>query len=286
MAAAGFDRFLDELECPVCLLVPRDLPVPACPVGHIVCQTCRENMERCPTCGRRMLAGGTNMLANRMIEEIPHSCKFEEFGCEVRQPLVELVNHEANCPQRTIKCPYLNCNQVVRIRKYYDHALANNCTRGRDTLLFPTSGTSICSSRITTRRDVQSFLDSNNLSWKLHAFQDSSTFQKLFYFHQHYFYERQSFCFYVTIAEHFTVSEKYLAKLKLRNFNDERRYLTSVQNVMSMDSAPKDVDDVFASPFVMLVPRSMMCGFLKWVEVDGEGTKHADVEMTIDILDS
>ena len=120
MAAAGFDRFLDELECPVCFLVPRDLPVPACPVGHIVCQTIKngENMERCPTCGRQMLAGGTNTLANRMIEEIPHSCKFEEFGCDIRQPLVELVIHEANCPQRTIKCPDLWCNQVVRIRKY------------------------------------------------------------------------------------------------------------------------------------------------------------------------
>ena len=160
-------------------------------------------------------------------------------------------------------------------------ALSNNCTRGRDTLLFPTRGTSICESRITTRRNVQSFLDSTDLSWKLHAFEDRD---KFFYFHQHYFYEEQSFCFYVTVAEHFTVSENYLAKLKLRNFNDERKYLTSVQNVMSMDSAPKDVDEVFASPFVMLVPRSTMCGFLKWVEVDGEGTKHAEINMTIDIL--
>ena len=282
MAAAGFDRFLDELECPVCLLIPRDLPVPACPVGHILCQTCRENMERCPTCGRRMLAEGTNTLANRMIEEIPHSCKFEEFGCEIRQPLVNLVNHEANCPQRTIKCPYLGCNQVVRIRKYYDHALSNNCAP-RNNLLFPTRGNSICSSRITTRQNVQRYLDSTDVTWKLHAFEERD---KFFYFHQHYFSDRQSFCFYVTVAEHFTVSERYLAKLKLGNFNDERKYLTSVQNVMSMDSAPKDVDEVFASPFVMLVPRSIMCGFLKWVEVDGEGTKHADVEMTIDILDS
>ena len=226
-----------------------------------------------------MLADGTNTLANRMIEEIPHSCKFEEFGCEIRQRLVELVNHEAKCPERTIKCPYLKCNQVVQIRKYYEHALAHNCAP-RNNLLFPTRGNSICSSRMTTRRTVQSFLDSTDLSWKLHAFEDRD---KLFYLHQHYFYERQSFCFYVTIAEHFTVSEMYLAKLKLRNFNDDRKYLTSVQNVMSMDSAPKDVDGIFASPYVMLVPRSTMCGFLKWVEVDGEGTKHRDIEMIIDI---
>ena len=27
-----------SLQCPVCLLIPRTLPVPACPSGHIMCQ--------------------------------------------------------------------------------------------------------------------------------------------------------------------------------------------------------------------------------------------------------
>ena len=102
--------------------------------------------------------------------------------------LVNLVNHEANCPQRTIKCPYLGCSQVVRIRKYYDHALSNNCAP-RNNLLFPTRGNSICSSRITTRQNVQRYLDSTDVTWKLHAFEERD---KLFYFHQHYFSDRQT----------------------------------------------------------------------------------------------
>ena len=40
----------ESLQCPVCLLIPRALPVPACPAGHIICQACREKVTLCPTC--------------------------------------------------------------------------------------------------------------------------------------------------------------------------------------------------------------------------------------------
>ena len=227
-----------------------------------------------------------------MIEEIPHPCKFEEFGCQIEQRLDELVDHEENCPQRTIKCPSLKCNQVIQIRKYYDHALANNCVR-RNHLLFPSlpwDGSSISQSRLTTTQgiDVHGLL-STDWSWKMHAFYfernaNHPSTMKFFYFHRHYFSSKKIWAFYISLAEHFSVAEQYLAKLTLKNFNDERKYLTNVQNVVSMDSAPKDKDAVLASPYAMLVPQSMMCGFLKWVEVDGEGTKHADIEMAIEIL--
>ena len=36
----GMDM-LEELECPVCFEMPHQLPIPACPKGHIVCKTCR-----------------------------------------------------------------------------------------------------------------------------------------------------------------------------------------------------------------------------------------------------
>ena len=31
----------EDLECPVCFSIPRELPIPSCSAGHIVCQTCR-----------------------------------------------------------------------------------------------------------------------------------------------------------------------------------------------------------------------------------------------------
>ena len=30
----------EKVECPVCLMVPREGPVPCCPVGHIICSPC------------------------------------------------------------------------------------------------------------------------------------------------------------------------------------------------------------------------------------------------------
>ena len=36
-----------QVECPVCLTMPReDRPVPCCPLGHIVCSTCKDNLIR------------------------------------------------------------------------------------------------------------------------------------------------------------------------------------------------------------------------------------------------
>ena len=29
------------VECPVCLVIPRSLPIPCCPAGHIMCRPCR-----------------------------------------------------------------------------------------------------------------------------------------------------------------------------------------------------------------------------------------------------
>ena len=44
--------FEKDLECPVCLSIPREMPIPACPAGHIVCRTCKTKVQECPTCKR------------------------------------------------------------------------------------------------------------------------------------------------------------------------------------------------------------------------------------------
>ena len=128
-AATGLERFMmSELECPVCLLIPREIPVGACPVGHIVCKNCQANVESCPTCRRQLLRDGTNTIVNKMIGEVPHPCKYKQFGCVIKQRLNELVEHESKCPERTIKCPYLKCNEEVQIKKFRDHAKSNDCS--------------------------------------------------------------------------------------------------------------------------------------------------------------
>merc|ERR1719500_927886 len=48
-------EFRKLVECPVCLLTPREGPVPCCPQGHLFCLPCLDKLkdvERvdCPTC--------------------------------------------------------------------------------------------------------------------------------------------------------------------------------------------------------------------------------------------
>merc|ERR1719282_1535705 len=64
------DDWLEKLlECPVCFNVPRDLPIPQCTAGHIVCRKCKSSITNCPTCRRRMYFDGTSSLAASLIEK-------------------------------------------------------------------------------------------------------------------------------------------------------------------------------------------------------------------------
>ena len=130
MADTGLthDDWMEKLlECPICLNVPKDLPIPACPVGHIICKNCRTSVTSCPTCRRKLSQVGASSLAASMIEKIPHKCKFAEFGCEVKVLLSQLKNHEEKCPERTIKCPMKSCGTVVQLKKFREHALEKKC---------------------------------------------------------------------------------------------------------------------------------------------------------------
>ena len=341
MATAGFDRFLGELECPVCLLIPREGPVGACSVGHLVCKTCRKNVETCPTCRRPMPKDGTNTIVNKMIEEIAHSCKYSKFGCEVKARLVELVDHESRCPERTIKCPYLKCNEEVQIKKYRDHAscsFGNSGTKPAYTSFHLYNGQSIESKlsknhywhmkaiksktrdvqlrllkvdvteeEVKTCVDCQRYFVSDDSFQKhfqevhrkedfpsptidVYATSSSSSSSprislqsknkrgEIFYLHQYFFSKEQSFAFYVTGD-----AEKSLVKITLKNSNDPRKFHATVQNVISMDSAPRNSDEVLASKDVMFVPWRQMSGFLKWIEKDEE--KYSAIQTTVDIID-
>ena len=120
-------KLSSKLECPICFNVPRDLPIPACPAGHIICKFCRPSVTECPTCRRRLYDDGTSSLAASMIEFVPHKCKFSEYGCEEKDYLHELKNHEEKCAERTVKCPASKCGAQVQLKKFEEHAEENEC---------------------------------------------------------------------------------------------------------------------------------------------------------------
>ena len=104
------------LECPVCLSLPRDLPVPCCPSGHIVCRSCRSAVKRCPICRQKMPANLTNSVVGSLIEQVEHKCKFSDQGCKVKMMLKDLVTHEKQCPERTFNCPFNGCAKLVKLK--------------------------------------------------------------------------------------------------------------------------------------------------------------------------
>ena len=118
--------------------------------------------------------------------------------------------------------------------------------------------------------------DSN---WPMRVFEDHG---KIFYLHRHFFSVEQTFAFYITSTSE---ADKFLAKMTLKNQNDERKPLSITQNVISMELAPTDKKSVLASKSVMFVHWRTMSGFLKWANntLDGKQVKKSIIQTTINI---
>lgn len=124
------DDWIEKLlECPVCFNIPRDLPIPQCPAGHIICKSCRDPVSTCTTCRRRLYQDGTSSLAASLIEKVPHKCKFSAYGCEVKDLLGPLKVHEEKCAERTIKCPSFQCKANIQVKKFEEHLKESNCCK-------------------------------------------------------------------------------------------------------------------------------------------------------------
>ena len=123
LAASQVTKIRSQLECPVCFNIPRDLPIPSCPSGHIVCRSCKERVRDCPTCRQPMPANSTNSLVGALIEQVEHRCKYNDQGCKVKMMLKDLVTHEKQCQERTFNCPYGGCSQLVKLKDFDNHAL-------------------------------------------------------------------------------------------------------------------------------------------------------------------
>ena len=111
------DNLKKQIECPICLEVPRKGPVYACPNGHLVCQRCKQ--ESCPTC-MEDVGDNKSLVAVAVIENILHDCKFVE--CEEKFPLGNIEKHEKVCKHRVVACPdILNCVVKVPLSNLLTH---------------------------------------------------------------------------------------------------------------------------------------------------------------------
>ena len=115
------------LECPVCLTVPRKAPIFQCTRGHIVCGECKPNVTTCPQCQIPM-DNIRSLVSEKVLEQLPTSCKYVDHGCQVEMMRDVLVEHEKNCQNRIVNCVQLSCQQKVPLSSLLNHIGTNHRT--------------------------------------------------------------------------------------------------------------------------------------------------------------
>merc|ERR1719188_1852575 len=86
----------------------------------------------CPTCrvqyySKNVKIAVPNSLASSLIETVLHKCKFSQYHCNVEMRLDEIVNHEKKCPERTVKCPKISCQEKLQQKTFYEYASVSKC---------------------------------------------------------------------------------------------------------------------------------------------------------------
>jgi hypothetical protein len=98
--------WLEMLECPICLELPRCGPVHNCINGHLFCQSCLSKITKCPVC-RSPEIHCRNLIAEQVIQvtlkSVPINCRFKE--CNINALLKDLGEHEKVCTYREVACP-------------------------------------------------------------------------------------------------------------------------------------------------------------------------------------
>jgi len=97
-----------ELECPVCLIIPRSFPIFQCRLGHSICSECHPRLprpyrsRRCPVCQAKYCNPPTrNFLAEKLIECVRRTCRFDFHGCDFSiSDSDSLISHETTCQFR------------------------------------------------------------------------------------------------------------------------------------------------------------------------------------------
>jgi len=147
-----------QIECPVCLEVPRKGPVFACTNGHLVCKRCKQ--DTCPTC-MGDVGDNKSLVALAVIENILHDCKFAE--CEEEFPLKDIEEHEKICEHRFVACPYYGqCDEMVALSKLVDHLSKNACSSNRVPLKVVES-----SGALKFNLSILEKLQNPQISWKM-----------------------------------------------------------------------------------------------------------------------
>ena len=263
------DVLAASLECPVCFNVPRDLPIPQCPSGHIVCKDCRRSLRECPTCRRRLFADNNSSIAAFLIDHIPHKCKFNEFGCEEKGFLSDIKIHEKKCPERTVKCP-VNPNDVVQLKLFAEHA-----KKKYEPFSETNSSVSGFTSPLSTdylEWDGISKLRGHEFDWHNdiapHCVSVLQMDKRFYVYTRYNSRKNRTFLFCVMMAEEQEEAQNYLATIEV--FHVASKMSTSMSYpVLPIEDFP-DYLDTIDYPRIWKIPYDTMKNLLTMEEIESE----------------
>lgn len=99
------EDLLLELECPVCTVYMLP-PITICHNGHNICNSCKSELNSCPTC-----MGDFTDIRNISLEKIcgivKFPCKYKQNGCLEILPLDVILRHESECSHAVYTCPFV-----------------------------------------------------------------------------------------------------------------------------------------------------------------------------------
>ena len=99
-----------DLECPVCLKIPRTAPIYQCSQGHIHCEACHPRLEECPVCRSSIAGNIRSLVVEKILERLPTKCVNFENGCQQPADLPQvMIKHEKHCDFRMVTCVHSNC---------------------------------------------------------------------------------------------------------------------------------------------------------------------------------
>jgi hypothetical protein len=62
-----------------------------------------------------------SLVSEKVLEQLPTSCKYADHGCEVEMMRDVLVEHEKHCQNRLVNCVSLVCQQKVPLSSLLSH---------------------------------------------------------------------------------------------------------------------------------------------------------------------
>ena len=120
------EELREDLECPVCLAIPKSGPIYQCEEGHIHCKSCHPELQECPIC-RGPIGNIRALMTEKLIAKLPTKCAFAEYGCLEDEKLPEeMLLHEKDCNFRLLKCSSRGCNEDVPVSDFAYHFKAKH----------------------------------------------------------------------------------------------------------------------------------------------------------------